>query len=133
MDAQALMSPQQLQEIMQQTAEREVNEFSWRSWASSLATGPDNIALDFSEGFVLYTLSLSGCSRAVSWMGWRSVGRVFLVCIHGEIDCVESFGLHVYLQAESVCTATAAVVRACDDGHYTGTGKVPEGLERVYL
>ena len=69
MDARAVVAPQQLQEMMKQTAGRAVGEFSRRSCASSFAKDPDSIALDSAEGFVLYARSVSGCSRAASWMG----------------------------------------------------------------
>ena len=65
-DARAVVSPQQLQEMMEQSAGRAVDEFSRRPSASSSATGPDSIVLDFAEGFVLYAPSVSGYSCAVS-------------------------------------------------------------------
>ena len=67
-DARAVVAPQQLQEMIKQTAGRAVDEFSRRSWASSFAKDPDSIALDSAEGFVLYARSVSGCSRSASWM-----------------------------------------------------------------
>ena len=49
-NARAVVSPQQLQEMMEQTAGRAADEFSRRSWANNSATGPDSIALDLTEG-----------------------------------------------------------------------------------
>ena len=109
---------QQLQKMMEQTAGRAVDEFSRRSWASSSATGPDigtvplyvrqkfsihsfiySIALDFAERFVLYARSVSGYSRAVLWMGWRSVGSGVPFCEYKK----EWNGW-----SHSVCTSTCA-------------------------
>ena len=81
-DARAVVSLQQLQEMMEQTVGRTVDEFSRRSRAGSSAAGPDIIALDFTEGFVLHARSVSGYSRGVSWMRWRSVcNGVPFVCV----------------------------------------------------
>ena len=87
MDARAVVFLQQFQEMMEQTAGREVDEFLRQSWISSLATGPDSTALYFAEAFVLYAWSVSGCSRAFSWISWRSVcSSVPFLCVQGLMD-----------------------------------------------
>ena len=78
LNARVVVSPQQLQEMMEQTAGSAVDQFSQRLWASSSATA---IALDFAVGFVLYTESMSVCLRAVSWFGGLHVA-VFIFCAH---------------------------------------------------
>ena len=79
-----VVSPQQLQKMMEHTARRAVDKFSRRSWASSTTTGPNIIALDFAEWFVLYARSVSGYLHAVSQMGWKSICSGVSLCAYKE-------------------------------------------------
>ena len=66
MDARAVVFLQQLHEMMEQTAGREVDEFLRQSWVSSSATVRDSIALCFAEPF-------SAVRAEREWLFVRSV------------------------------------------------------------